>query len=104
MIGSATMHPTAARMARRLEQRGLQIEVRTLSDSARTAALAAAAGTPHDVCAGDRRRDPRRDGDRRQLSEGPKPCSRNQATVRSRPSCSPTAGRQPSISRALAFE
>jgi prolyl-tRNA editing enzyme YbaK/EbsC (Cys-tRNA(Pro) deacylase) len=37
------MHPTASRLAGRLEQRGLQIEVRTLSDSARTAALAAAA-------------------------------------------------------------
>ena len=37
------MHPTAARLAQRLHQRGLQIEVRTLSDSARTAALAAAA-------------------------------------------------------------
>jgi prolyl-tRNA editing enzyme YbaK/EbsC (Cys-tRNA(Pro) deacylase) len=37
------MHPTAARLARRLEERGLQIEVVTLSDSARTAALAAAA-------------------------------------------------------------
>ncbi len=37
------MHPTAARRVGRLEQRGLQIEVRTLSDSARTAALAAAA-------------------------------------------------------------
>jgi len=37
------MHPTAARLAERLRQRGLQIEVRTLSDSARTAALAAAA-------------------------------------------------------------
>ena len=37
------MHPTAARLAGRLERRGLQIEVRTLSDSARTAALAAAA-------------------------------------------------------------
>jgi prolyl-tRNA editing enzyme YbaK/EbsC (Cys-tRNA(Pro) deacylase) len=37
------MHPTAARLAERLEQRGLDIEVRTLSDSARTAALAAAA-------------------------------------------------------------
>ncbi len=37
------MHPTAARLAERLEQRGLQIDVRTLSDSARTAALAAAA-------------------------------------------------------------
>jgi len=35
------MHPTAARLADRLEQRGLQIEVRTLSDSARTAQLAA---------------------------------------------------------------
>jgi prolyl-tRNA editing enzyme YbaK/EbsC (Cys-tRNA(Pro) deacylase) len=37
------MHPTAARLAQRLQERGLQIEVRTLSDSARTAALAAAA-------------------------------------------------------------
>ncbi len=37
------MHPTAARLAQRLHERGLQIEVRTLSDSARTAALAAAA-------------------------------------------------------------
>ena len=37
------MHPTAARLAQRLEDRGLQIDVRTLSDSARTAALAAAA-------------------------------------------------------------
>lgn len=37
------MHPTAARLAQRLHQRGLQIEVRTLSDSARTAALAAVA-------------------------------------------------------------
>jgi prolyl-tRNA editing enzyme YbaK/EbsC (Cys-tRNA(Pro) deacylase) len=37
------MHPTAARLAQRLEGRGLQIDVRTLSDSARTAALAAAA-------------------------------------------------------------
>jgi prolyl-tRNA editing enzyme YbaK/EbsC (Cys-tRNA(Pro) deacylase) len=37
------MHPTAARLAQRLEQRGLQIEVVTLTDSARTAALAAAA-------------------------------------------------------------
>ena len=37
------MHPTAARLAQRLRQRGLQVEVQTLSDSARTAALAAAA-------------------------------------------------------------
>lgn len=37
------MHPTAARLAERLAQRGLKIEVRTLSDSARTAPLAAAA-------------------------------------------------------------
>jgi prolyl-tRNA editing enzyme YbaK/EbsC (Cys-tRNA(Pro) deacylase) len=29
------MHPTAARLQRRLEERGLQIEVVTLSDSAR---------------------------------------------------------------------
>src|SRR5437588_8832087 len=37
------MHPTAARLIRRLHERGLEIEVRTLSDSARTAPLAAAA-------------------------------------------------------------
>jgi prolyl-tRNA editing enzyme YbaK/EbsC (Cys-tRNA(Pro) deacylase) len=37
------MHPTAARLADRLAQRGLTIEVRRLSDSARTAALAASA-------------------------------------------------------------
>ena len=37
------MHPTAARLAERLRARGLQIEVRTLSDSARTAPLAASA-------------------------------------------------------------
>jgi prolyl-tRNA editing enzyme YbaK/EbsC (Cys-tRNA(Pro) deacylase) len=37
------MHPTAARLADRLRERGLHIEVRTLSNSARTAALAAAA-------------------------------------------------------------
>src|SRR4051794_4774077 len=37
------VHPTAARLADRLRERGLHIEVRTLSDSARTAALAAAA-------------------------------------------------------------
>ncbi len=37
------MHPTAARLAERLRQRGLKIEVETLSDSARTAPLAAAA-------------------------------------------------------------
>lgn len=37
------MHPTAARLAQRLAQRGVPIEVRTLSDSARTAPLAAAA-------------------------------------------------------------
>jgi prolyl-tRNA editing enzyme YbaK/EbsC (Cys-tRNA(Pro) deacylase) len=37
------MHPTAARLVERLQQRGLRIEVKTLSDSARTAALAAAA-------------------------------------------------------------
>jgi prolyl-tRNA editing enzyme YbaK/EbsC (Cys-tRNA(Pro) deacylase) len=37
------MHPTAARLADRLAARGLEIEVRTLSDSARTAPLAAAA-------------------------------------------------------------
>lgn len=37
------MHPTAARLAERLQQRGLRIEVKTLSDSARAAALAAAA-------------------------------------------------------------
>jgi prolyl-tRNA editing enzyme YbaK/EbsC (Cys-tRNA(Pro) deacylase) len=37
------MHPTAARFAERLRSRGIEIEVTTLSDSARTAALAAAA-------------------------------------------------------------
>jgi prolyl-tRNA editing enzyme YbaK/EbsC (Cys-tRNA(Pro) deacylase) len=69
------MHPTAERLAQRLEKRGLRVEVRTLSDSARTAALAAAAlsvevgqivkslvfldsGEPVLVlCAGDRRVD-----------------------------------------------
>jgi prolyl-tRNA editing enzyme YbaK/EbsC (Cys-tRNA(Pro) deacylase) len=69
------VHPTAQRLAQRLQDRGLQIEVTTLSDSARTAALAAAAlgvevgqivkslvfldaGSPVMVlCAGDRRVD-----------------------------------------------
>ena len=69
------MHPTAARLAERLARRGLTIEVRRLSDSARTAALAAAAldvevgqivkslvFLRHDepvmiLCAGDRRVD-----------------------------------------------
>jgi prolyl-tRNA editing enzyme YbaK/EbsC (Cys-tRNA(Pro) deacylase) len=37
------MHPTAQRLADRLHERGVEIEVRTLSDSARTAQLAAAA-------------------------------------------------------------
>jgi len=37
------MHPTAARLAERLAQRGFPIEVRTLGESARTAELAAAA-------------------------------------------------------------
>src|SRR5579884_4387947 len=37
------MHPTAARLAGRLRERGLQVEVRRLSDSARTAPLAAEA-------------------------------------------------------------
>src|SRR5437763_9536183 len=37
------MHRTAARFAQRLQDRGLEIEVTTLSDSARTAALAAEA-------------------------------------------------------------
>lgn len=37
------MHPTAARLAERLRRRGLEIEVRTLPDSARTAKLAAEA-------------------------------------------------------------
>jgi prolyl-tRNA editing enzyme YbaK/EbsC (Cys-tRNA(Pro) deacylase) len=36
------MHPTAARLAERLRERGLEVEVKTLSDSARTASLAAA--------------------------------------------------------------
>jgi prolyl-tRNA editing enzyme YbaK/EbsC (Cys-tRNA(Pro) deacylase) len=69
------MHPTAARFVQRLRDRGLEIEVTALSDSARTAALAAAAldvevgqivkslvflrdGEPVLVlCAGDRRVD-----------------------------------------------
>jgi prolyl-tRNA editing enzyme YbaK/EbsC (Cys-tRNA(Pro) deacylase) len=37
------MHPTAARLAKRLRLQGLTIEVTTLDDSARTAELAAAA-------------------------------------------------------------
>jgi prolyl-tRNA editing enzyme YbaK/EbsC (Cys-tRNA(Pro) deacylase) len=37
------MHPTAARLVQRLERKGLEIEVTTLPDSARTAELAAAA-------------------------------------------------------------
>jgi prolyl-tRNA editing enzyme YbaK/EbsC (Cys-tRNA(Pro) deacylase) len=37
------MHPTAARLVERLRERGLAIEVTTLSDSAATAPLAAAA-------------------------------------------------------------
>jgi prolyl-tRNA editing enzyme YbaK/EbsC (Cys-tRNA(Pro) deacylase) len=67
------MHPTADRYRQRLAERGLQIEVVTLSDSARTAAMAAQAlgvevgqivkslvflrdGEPVMVlCAGDRR-------------------------------------------------
>ena len=74
------MHPTAARLAARLRARGLEIEVTTLNDSARTAALAAAAldvevgqivkslvflrhGEPVLVlCAGDRRVDAERLG------------------------------------------
>ncbi len=74
------MHPTAARVAKRLQERGLEVEVRTLSDSARTAGLAAAAlnvevgqivkslvfvreGAPVLVlCAGDRRVDAERLG------------------------------------------
>jgi prolyl-tRNA editing enzyme YbaK/EbsC (Cys-tRNA(Pro) deacylase) len=74
------MHPTAARLAHRLQLRGLRIEVTTLSDSARTAVLAAAAlnveigqivkslvflrdSEPVLVlCAGDRRVDARRLG------------------------------------------
>jgi prolyl-tRNA editing enzyme YbaK/EbsC (Cys-tRNA(Pro) deacylase) len=72
------VHPTAARLAERLRERGLEIEVTTLNDSARTAELAAAAlgvevgqivkslvflrdGEPVLVlCAGDRRVDARR--------------------------------------------
>jgi prolyl-tRNA editing enzyme YbaK/EbsC (Cys-tRNA(Pro) deacylase) len=74
------MHPTAARYRDRLRERGLEIEVRTLSDSARTASEAAAAlgvqtgqivkslvflrdGDPVMVlCAGDRRVDSKRLG------------------------------------------
>lgn len=74
------MHPTAARLAERLAERGVEIEVRTLSDSARTAPLAAEAlGVEVGqivkslvfvrgqqpvlvLCAGDRRVDTRRLG------------------------------------------
>ncbi|MGH2891033.1 MAG: YbaK/EbsC family protein, partial [Solirubrobacteraceae bacterium] len=74
------IHPTAARLADRLARLGLRIEVRRLSDSARTAPLAAAAlgvevgqivkslvfmrqEEPVMVlCAGDRRVDARRLG------------------------------------------
>jgi prolyl-tRNA editing enzyme YbaK/EbsC (Cys-tRNA(Pro) deacylase) len=74
------MHPTAARFAERLRSRGIEIEVTTLNDSARTAVLAAAAlnvevgqivkslvflrgGEPVLVlCAGDRRVDAERLG------------------------------------------
>jgi prolyl-tRNA editing enzyme YbaK/EbsC (Cys-tRNA(Pro) deacylase) len=76
----SAVHPTAARLAERLSERGLEIEVTTLSDSARTAELAAAAlnvevgqivkslvflrdGAPVIVlCAGDRRVDAKRLG------------------------------------------
>jgi prolyl-tRNA editing enzyme YbaK/EbsC (Cys-tRNA(Pro) deacylase) len=72
------MHPTAERVRQRLSERGLEIEVVTLTDSARTAGEAAAAvgaevgqivkslvfvrdQTPVMVlCAGDRRVDSRR--------------------------------------------
>ena len=81
------MHPTAARLAERLRERGLEIEVTTLSDSARTAELAAAAlgvevgqivkslvflrdGEPVMVlCAGDRRVDAKRLGLKRADAE-----------------------------------
>ncbi len=74
------MHPTAARLRDRLAERGLEIEVHTLSDSTRTAPEAAAAvgvevgqivkslvfrrdETPVMVlCAGDRRVDAKRLG------------------------------------------
>jgi prolyl-tRNA editing enzyme YbaK/EbsC (Cys-tRNA(Pro) deacylase) len=74
------MHPTAARFVQRLQRRGLDVEVRTLPDSARTAELAATAlgvevgeivkslvflrdGEPVLVlCAGDRRVDAERLG------------------------------------------
>jgi prolyl-tRNA editing enzyme YbaK/EbsC (Cys-tRNA(Pro) deacylase) len=42
-LSSAFVHPTAAKLKERLATRGLQIEVRMLSDSARTAPEAAAA-------------------------------------------------------------
>ncbi len=87
------MHPTAARLAERLAQRGLEVEVRRLSDSARTAALAAAAlnvevgqivkslvflrdQTPVLVlCAGDRRVDAAR------LALSPAPADRVRAVT-----------------------
>ena len=87
------MHPTAARLAERLDRRGLSIQVRRLSDSARTAALAAAAlevevgqivkslvFLRHDepvlvLCAGDRRVDAER------LALAPAPADRVRAVT-----------------------
>lgn len=75
------MHPTAAKVQQRLHERGLDVAVRVLPDSTRTAKEAAAAcgcdlgqivkslvfvidGTPAMVlCAGDRRVDPTMLGD-----------------------------------------
>ncbi|MGH2857732.1 MAG: YbaK/EbsC family protein [Solirubrobacteraceae bacterium] len=77
---STFIHPTAARFAQRLAELGLQIDVRRLADSARTAPMAAAALSVEVgqivkslvfmradepvmvLCAGDRRVDARRLG------------------------------------------
>ena len=74
------MHPTAAKVQERLRERGLDVEVRVLPDSTRTAAEAAAAvgcdvgqivkslvfngdeGPAMVLCAGDRRVDAKRLG------------------------------------------
>lgn len=91
--GLTAPHPPAARLAERLARRGLAIDVRRLSDSAATAALAAAAldvevgqivkslvflrqDEPVLVlCAGDRRVDARR------LSLAPAPAERVRAVT-----------------------
>jgi prolyl-tRNA editing enzyme YbaK/EbsC (Cys-tRNA(Pro) deacylase) len=86
----AVPHPTAQRVQERLDERGLEIAVRTLEASTRTAAEAAAAvgceegqivkslvfvadgGTMICLCAGDRRVDPTR------LARGARPATPRQ--------------------------